>query len=145
MYNRLYQYIVKNNILFPTQHGFQSGNSPYMSLLNMQDKIGNTVENNEYSLGVFFYLAKGNLCFVTIEVCCHPLTMISSVMYPRFIHITLEIPQSIAAFLLAQTHGGYPLDSWEFQYWKKFHSQFACLRTLTFLKGNYAHTSLVKL
>src|SRR6218665_1761382 len=41
MYNRLYEYIVKNNILFPTQHGFQSGHSPYMSLLNMQDKIAN--------------------------------------------------------------------------------------------------------
>lgn len=58
MYNRLYEYIVKNNILFPTQHGFQSGHSPYMSLLNMQDKIANAVENNEYSLGVFFDLAK---------------------------------------------------------------------------------------
>src|SRR6218665_854246 len=57
----------------------------------------------------------GNLCFVTIEVCCHPLIMVSSVMYLRFIHITLEIPQSIAAFLLAQTHADYPLDFWEFQ------------------------------
>src|SRR6218665_1972226 len=92
------------------------------------------------------HIKLGNLCLVTIEVCCHPLTMISSVMYPRFIHITLEMPQSIAAFLLAQTHGDSPLDySWEFQYGKKFHSQFACLRTFTFLKGNYAHTSLVKL
>src|SRR6218665_271313 len=70
------------------------------------------------------HIKLGNLCFVTIEVCCHPLTMISSVMYQRFIHITLEIPQSIAAFLLAQTHGDSPLDSWEFQYGKKFHSQF---------------------
>ena len=29
-----------------------------MSLLNMQDKIANAVENNEYSLGVFVDLAK---------------------------------------------------------------------------------------
>src|SRR6218665_277859 len=87
----------------------------------------------------------GSLCFVTIEVYCHPLIMISSVMYPTFIHITLEIPQSIAAFLLAQTHADSPLHFWEFQYGKKFHSQFACLRTFIFLKGNYAHTSLVKL
>src|SRR6218665_4158711 len=75
----------------------------------------------------------------------YALLMIFSVMYPRFIHITLAIPQRIAAFLLAQIHGDSPLDSWEFQYGKKFHSQFACLRTFTFLKGNYAHTSLVKL
>src|SRR6218665_335987 len=87
----------------------------------------------------------GNLCFVTIEVCCHPLIMISSVMYPKFIHITLEISQSIAAFLLAQTPADSPLDFWEFQYGKKFHSQFACLRMFLFLKGNNAHTLLVKL
>src|SRR6218665_56633 len=91
------------------------------------------------------HIKLGNLCFVTIEVCCHPLIMISSVMYPRFIHITLEIPQSIAAFLLAQTHAHSPLDFLEFQYGKKFRSQSACLRTFIFLKGNYAHTSLVKL
>ena len=46
------------------------------------------------------FIKLGNLCFVTIEVCCHPHIMISSVMYPTFIHITLEIPQSIAAFLI---------------------------------------------
>src|SRR6218665_4034250 len=87
----------------------------------------------------------GNLYFVTMEVCCHPLIMISSVMYPRFIHVTLEIPQSIAEFFLAQAHADSPLDFWEFQCGKKFHSQFACLRTFIFLKGNCAHTSLVKL
>src|SRR6218665_2720612 len=91
------------------------------------------------------HIKLGNLCFVTIEVCCHSLIMISSVMYPRFIHIALEIPQSIAAFLLAQTHADSPLDFWEFQYGKKLHSQFTCLRTFIFLKGNYAHTLLVKL
>src|SRR6218665_3819186 len=49
------------------------------------------------------HIKLGNLGFLTIEVCCHPLIMISSVMYPRFIHIALEILQSITAFLLAQT------------------------------------------
>src|SRR6218665_304277 len=87
----------------------------------------------------------GKLCFVTIEACCRPLLMISSVMYPRFIHITLDIPQSIAAFLPAQTPADSPLDLCEFQYGKKFHSQFACRRMFIFLKGNCAHTSLVKL
>ena len=58
MYNRLYDFTVKTDILFPSQHGFQSGHSPYMSLLSMQDRISNAIENNEYSLGIFFDLAK---------------------------------------------------------------------------------------
>ena len=58
MYTRLYDFTIKTNILFPSQHGFQSGHSPYMSLLSMQDKISNAIDNNEYSLGIFFDLAK---------------------------------------------------------------------------------------
>src|SRR6218665_2124651 len=95
----------------------------------------NVLQIRTYQIGAFMFRYDRGLLLI----------MISSVMYPRFIHITLEIPQSIAAFLLAQIHGDSPLDSWEFRYGKKFHSQFACLRTFTFLKGNYAHTSLVKL
>src|SRR6218665_3296751 len=55
---RLYDYTVKEKILCPTQHGFQAGHSPYMSLLNMHDKITNAMDNNEYSVGVFFDLSK---------------------------------------------------------------------------------------
>ena len=58
MYSRLYGFIEKSAILFHTQHGFQPGRSPFMSLLSMQDKISNAIENNEYSIGIFFDLAK---------------------------------------------------------------------------------------
>lgn len=58
MYNRLYDFILKTNILFPSQHGYRSGHSPALSLLSMQDKISNAIENNEYSLGIFFDLTK---------------------------------------------------------------------------------------
>jgi len=58
MYARLYDFTIKTNLLFPSQHGFQSGHSPYMSLLSMQDEISNAIERNEYSLGIFFDLAK---------------------------------------------------------------------------------------
>jgi len=58
MYERLSNFITKANILFPSQHGFQSGHSTFMPLLSMQDKISNAIENNEYSLGVFLDLAK---------------------------------------------------------------------------------------
>src|SRR5688572_17403458 len=58
MYNRLYNFVEKSGIIFNTQHGFQPGQSPFMSLLGMQDKISNAIENNEYSVGIFFDLAK---------------------------------------------------------------------------------------
>jgi len=58
MYNRLYNFVEKSDIIFRTQHGFQPGHSPFMSLLSMQDKISNAIENNEYSVGIFFDLAK---------------------------------------------------------------------------------------
>jgi hypothetical protein len=58
MYSRLYEFVKTSDILFPSQHGFQSGHSPYMSLLSMQDRISNAIDNNEFSLGIFFDLAK---------------------------------------------------------------------------------------
>src|ERR1043165_555306 len=58
MYERLYKFITKNNVIFPSQRGFQAVNSPSMSLLNMQDRISAAFERNEYSLGIFFDLAK---------------------------------------------------------------------------------------
>src|ERR1700733_3481039 len=39
MYNRLFNYVNSQNLLFESQHGFQSGHSPYMALLSMQDTI----------------------------------------------------------------------------------------------------------
>jgi Reverse transcriptase (RNA-dependent DNA polymerase) len=58
MYDRLYNFVEKSNVLFHSQHGFQSGHSPFMSLLSMQDKISSAIENNEYAVGIFFDLAK---------------------------------------------------------------------------------------
>ena len=58
MYNRLYDYVTKMKILYLNQHGFQAGHSTAMSLLNIQDKISQAIENNEYSLGIFLDLSK---------------------------------------------------------------------------------------
>ena len=60
MYVRLNNYITKENILFPSQHGFQHGHSSYMPQVSrpMQDKISNAIENNEFSIGIFLDLAK---------------------------------------------------------------------------------------
>src|ERR1043165_8313011 len=58
MYDRLYNFVQKSNVVFQSQHGFQAGHSPYMNLLSMQDKISSAIENNEYAIGEFFDLAK---------------------------------------------------------------------------------------
>jgi len=58
MYERIIGFLIKNNVIFPSQHGFQAGHSPSMSLLSMQDRISNAIDRNEYSLGIFFDLAK---------------------------------------------------------------------------------------
>lgn len=58
MYKRLSSFLEKSSILYPSQHGFQAGHSPSLPLLSIQDKISEAIENNEFSLGVFFDLAK---------------------------------------------------------------------------------------
>src|ERR1700733_14618186 len=55
---RLYNYTTKRNILFPSQHGFRSGHSTSMALLNMQDKITQAIDNNEFSIGIFLDVSK---------------------------------------------------------------------------------------
>src|SRR6218665_3535972 len=54
MYNRLHDYVLKRTILYINQHG----HSTAMSLLNIQDKISQAIDNNEYSIGLFFDLSK---------------------------------------------------------------------------------------
>src|SRR5688572_25116786 len=58
MYQRLYNYVDKMDILYSNQHGFQSGHSTSMALLDVQDKIAGAMDDNKFSLGIFFDLAK---------------------------------------------------------------------------------------
>lgn len=57
VYDRLTSYVKNKNILYPFQHVFQLGHSTSMSLLDIH-KISMAVDNNEYSVGIFFHLAK---------------------------------------------------------------------------------------
>ena len=66
MNERLTNFISSSNILYTSQYGFQSGRSPYMALLGMQDRISGAIDNHEYSLGVFLDLAKA---FDTVDHC----------------------------------------------------------------------------
>ena len=46
MYNRLLDYLNKNDIICHNQYGFRENNSTYMALLNMIDDISNELNNN---------------------------------------------------------------------------------------------------
>ena len=58
MYNRLYKYLIKNNILYSKQFGFQNGHSADHAVVQLVDQIIESFENNKYTLGVFIDLAK---------------------------------------------------------------------------------------
>ena len=58
MYNRLYNHLIKNNILYSKQFGFQKGHSTEYAIIQLIDQINNNFENNEFTIGVFIDLSK---------------------------------------------------------------------------------------
>ena len=58
LYNRLLEFIDKHNILSSNQYGFRKNTSTSMALLDLVDKISASIENNEYTIGIFLDLAK---------------------------------------------------------------------------------------
>ena len=58
MYNRLYKYLVENNILYSKQFGFQNSYSTDHAVVQLVDQIIESFENNKYTLGVFIDLSK---------------------------------------------------------------------------------------
>ena len=46
MYNRLYKYLIKTNILYSKKFGFQKGNSTEYAKIQLIDQISNSFENN---------------------------------------------------------------------------------------------------
>ena len=58
MYNRLYKYLIENNILYSKQFGFQNGHSTDHAVVQLVDQIIESFENNKYTLGVFIDLSK---------------------------------------------------------------------------------------
>ena len=53
MYNRLYNHLMKNNILYSKKIGFQKGHSTEYAKIQLIDQISNSFENNEFTIDVF--------------------------------------------------------------------------------------------
>ena len=63
-YNRLIEYINENKLLYKYQFGFQKGESTYMAVLTLVDKISEALNNGNYVIGVFLDFSKA---FDTID------------------------------------------------------------------------------
>ena len=58
MYNRLYNYLDQNNLLYSKQFGFRSGHSTDHPLIDLVDSIYRSFNESKYTLGVFIDLSK---------------------------------------------------------------------------------------
>ena len=58
MYNRLYQYLIENKILYSKQFGFQTGYLTDYAIVHLVDKIRQSFEYNKYTRGAFIDLSK---------------------------------------------------------------------------------------
>ena len=58
MYDRLISYMLKHNILFEYQFGFQKGKSTHMALITLVDRITEALDYGDYVVGVFLDFSK---------------------------------------------------------------------------------------
>ena len=58
MYNRLYSFLTKHNIISEKQYGFRKKYATYMALIDLVDKISCNFDAKKYTVGVFLDLAK---------------------------------------------------------------------------------------
>ena len=58
MYKRLYSFLEKYNILFQNQFGFRKNNSTTFALLEITERIKETIDNRKYGCGIFIDLRK---------------------------------------------------------------------------------------
>ena len=58
MHMRLTNYLASKSTLTNSQYGFRTGHSTFMALIEMQTKITEAIDNNLFSIGIFFDLSK---------------------------------------------------------------------------------------
>ena len=58
MYNRLFDFVTKNEIFSPHQYGFRPNRSTYMAINDLYCKITDDLDSKHQSLGIFLDLSK---------------------------------------------------------------------------------------
>ena len=58
MHKRLYEFLQEHNILFQNQFGFRKNNSTTFAMLQITEKIKETIDNKKYGCGIFIDLRK---------------------------------------------------------------------------------------
>ena len=58
VYKRLYNFLIKYDILFDNQYGFRKNHSTALALLHLYDTLANAIDNKEYTMGVFIDLSE---------------------------------------------------------------------------------------
>ena len=58
MHSRLYKFLEDSNILYDKQYGFRKGNSTIFSLIEITEKIKESIDKNKYGCGIFIDLRK---------------------------------------------------------------------------------------
>ena len=58
MYNRLYKFLVENNILYQKQFGFQNAHSTEHAIFQLVNQITEAFSQGKYVLGIFLDLSK---------------------------------------------------------------------------------------
>ena len=58
MYKRVLKYLDKHNLLFQNQYSFRKKHSTNLATIELTTKILQSIDNNEYTIGIFLVLAK---------------------------------------------------------------------------------------
>ena len=58
MHKRLYKYLTENSILYEKEFCFQSGHFTNDAIVQLVDKIFDSFQKEQFTLGIFIYLSK---------------------------------------------------------------------------------------
>ena len=58
LYRRLYNFLIKHNVLYKYQFGFRKGYSTTMALIEIVNNIKTAIDNNKFVCGIFLDLTK---------------------------------------------------------------------------------------
>ena len=58
MYNRLYDIVIKDEVLYGKQFGFQAAQSAEHAILEPANSVSNSIENGKFTLGIYIDFSK---------------------------------------------------------------------------------------